>query len=119
MVSEPAGRDMRSAEDVFRDLQARLDDDPRRISGVSARYQFHITGERGGDWTMVVDGGSARIATGTIGDAQTTVTMEAADFIAMCTGELDGTDAYMTGKLKVAGDPFLGMRLAEIMRQDD
>ena len=106
-------------EQVFGELQTTLDAEPRRTKGVSARYQFHIKGDGGGDWTMIVEDGSARIERGSIDDAQTTVTMEAGDFIAMCTGELDGTDAFMSGKLKVAGDPFLGMRLAEIMKPDD
>lgn len=110
---------MATTEEVFTDLQSMLDGDPRRVKGVSARYQFHITGEGGGDWTMIVDDGTARIDHGQIDDPQTTVTMEAADFIAMCVGELDGTDAFMSGKLKVSGDPFLGMRLAEIMKRDE
>ncbi|MBV9099800.1 MAG: SCP2 sterol-binding domain-containing protein [Candidatus Dormibacteraeota bacterium] len=105
--------------DVFEDLRTTIETEPRRVKGVSARYQFHITGEGGGDWTMVIDDGTAQIADGQIEDPQTTVTMDAPDFIAMCVGELDGTDAFMTGKLKVAGDPFLGMRLAEIMKRDD
>ena len=110
---------MPDVEKVFTDLQTMLDEEPRRTQGVSARYQFHITGDGGGDWTLVVDAGSARVERGEIPDAQTTVTMDAADFVAMSSGELDGTDAFMSGKLKVAGDPFLGMRLAEIMRRDD
>ena len=110
---------MPDASAIFDELQARLDSDPRRVKGVSARYQFHITGDGGGEWSMVVDDGTARINPGSIDDAQTTVSMEAGDFIAMYTGELDGTDAFMSGKLKVAGDPFLGMRLAEIMKPDD
>ena len=108
-----------SVEEVFDELRGTLEREPERIRGVSARYQFHITGDGGGDWTLVVDAGSARVERGEIPDAQTTVTMDAADFVAMSSGELDGTDAFMSGKLKVAGDPFLGMRLAEIMKPDD
>ena len=38
------------------------------------------------------------------GDADTTLKISLDDFIAMTQGELDGTTAFMTGKLKVTGN---------------
>lgn len=73
-------------------------------AGVNLIFQFHITGDQGGDWNVVVKDGACQVSTGVHASPSVTFTIEDADWVAMCNGELDGMKAFMTGKLKLSGD---------------
>ena len=47
--------------------------------------------------------------------AECVIRITRADFEAMGTGELDGTTAFMTGKLKVEGDMAIAMKLSSVL----
>lgn len=49
-------------------------------------------------------------------DADCTLKISMADFIAMTQGELDGTTAFMMGKLKIEGDMSIAMKLQSVLR---
>merc|ERR1712060_875785 len=44
-----------------------------------------------------------------------TITMADADFVAMSEGKLDGMQAFMSGKLKIAGNMMLAQKLGDIL----
>ncbi len=48
-------------------------------------------------------------------DADCTISMTLEDFMSMVNGELDGTTAFMMGKLKVAGDMGIAMKLQSVL----
>lgn len=48
-------------------------------------------------------------------DADCVLTISISDFVAMVEGELDGTSAFMMGKLKVDGDMGIAMKLQGIL----
>jgi putative sterol carrier protein len=49
------------------------------------------------------------------GEAQCTMTISISDFIDMASGELNGTAAFMTGKLKIQGDMGIAMKLVPLL----
>lgn len=49
------------------------------------------------------------------GDAQCTMEISMENFMLMANGELDGTSAFMTGKLKIQGDMGIAMKLGPIL----
>jgi putative sterol carrier protein len=49
------------------------------------------------------------------GDAQCTMEISMENFMLMANGELDGTSAFMTGKLKIQGDMSIAMKLGPIL----
>ena len=49
------------------------------------------------------------------GDADCTLKISMADFMAMTQGELDGTTAFMMGKLKIDGDMSIAMKLQSVL----
>ncbi|MEE1556837.1 MAG: SCP2 sterol-binding domain-containing protein [Alphaproteobacteria bacterium] len=49
------------------------------------------------------------------GEADTILKISLDDFIAMTQGELDGTTAFMTGKLKIEGDMGIAMKLQSVL----
>ena len=73
-------------------------------AGVNLIFQFHVTGDQGGDWNVVVKDSTCQVNTGVNPSPSVTFTMEDADWVAMWSGELDGMKAFMTGKLKLSGD---------------
>jgi putative sterol carrier protein len=49
------------------------------------------------------------------GDAQCTMVISIENFMEMAEGKLDGTAAFMSGKLKIQGDMGIAMKLAPIL----
>ena len=84
---------------------------PEKAAGVSAVIQFHLTGEGGGDWVMTLGNGRCTVAPGTVPTPKLTLTSTMEDFNSIVTGTLDGMAAFAQGKLKLAGDLGLSMKL--------
>jgi putative sterol carrier protein len=83
-------------------------------AGMDAVYQYDITGDGGGKWYMVIKDGELTVSEGEHDSANTTITIAAQDYIDMIAGTLNGQAAFMTGKLKIAGDMSLAMRLGSL-----
>lgn len=49
------------------------------------------------------------------GQAQCTMSMDCEDFVKMFKGQLNPTQAFMSGKLKIKGDMMLAMKLEKLM----
>jgi long-chain acyl-CoA synthetase len=98
---ENSGGRQVTVEDIFGTMEARLR--PEAIEGVAANLGYRITGTGGGEWTMCIREGTAKLIKG-IHDPAVTSTISAEDWIAVTLGKLDGTTALTSGKLKVDGD---------------
>jgi len=72
-----------------------------------------VTGGEGGDWSVAFKLGPGAIPA----EPTTTVTMTAADALALQTGELDPMSAFMGGKMLVTGDMTLMMQMQAIQMQ--
>ena len=96
-------------------LPQRLVDNPERVEGVQAVYLFDLDGDGGGKWTLTCDGQAASIVEGEEGEAQCTISMATADFVEMIQGDLNPQMAFMTGKLRVAGDIGLAIKIQAII----
>lgn len=90
---------------------------PEKAEGVSAAVQFHLTGEGGGDWALNIAEGQCTVNEGTVDNPKLTLTMAASDYVDMVSGKLDGTQAFMMGKLKLAGDFGLATRLMSFFKR--
>jgi putative sterol carrier protein len=88
-------------------LPQRLTENPERVEGVQAVYLFDLSGDDGGKWTMTCDGTAANI--------QCTISMDSGDFVNMINGDLNPQLAFMTGKLRVAGDIGLAIKIQAII----
>ncbi len=98
----------------FDQLDQRLREHPERVAGLTATFQFRLSGDQGGTWYLRVVDGKPEVHEGEVPHPEVTVLMHAADYVDMATGKLDGAEAFMSGKMRVSGDSGLGMRLAEI-----
>lgn len=79
--------------------------------GVKATFQFELAGDGGGTYHVKVDDGTMTVVEGPADSPNTTIKMAAADYIQMVNGKMNGTMAFMKGKLKVAGNVMLAQKM--------
>lgn len=72
--------------------------------GVDVVFQYHISGDTGGDWYCIVSDGTCTVKQGVHDKPTCTLKMEDRDFLAMINGELPAMQAYTSGRLKISGD---------------
>lgn len=82
-------------------------------SGLGGTLKFDF-GDAG---SVLIDGKSTpnSVSDGAGKTADTTISLSLDTFEKMVKGELDGTSAFMQGKLRVAGDMSLAMKLGPIL----
>ncbi|MGE5189158.1 MAG: SCP2 sterol-binding domain-containing protein [Gemmatimonadota bacterium] len=102
-----------SVKGFFDSLQSRLNEDPSRLAGMNCVYQFKI-GENA--FNVAMKDGKAAVGAGEAPSANCTVTMAEGDFVEMLSGRLNPQMAFMTGKLKVAGDMGLALKLGSFIK---
>ena len=90
---------------------------PERAKGLKATYQFELTGEGGGDWVLEIADQQCRVKEGVAADPDATISLAAADYVALVKGELDATGAFMGGRLKVKGNMGLAMRVVNLFQR--
>ncbi|MGA9919842.1 MAG: SCP2 sterol-binding domain-containing protein [Candidatus Dormiibacterota bacterium] len=90
-----------------------------KAEGIESTFQFDITGPQGGHWYAEIKDSRCQVTQGTSASANITITMSDENFVKLITGKLDGTMAFMTGKLKLKGDMGLAMRLSALFRLPD
>lgn len=104
-----------TARDVFTTaLPARLAAKPELVSQINAIYKFVVNGDGGGTWLvdLTQPGGVIRE---TDGEATCTVTVGADTLVDIVNGKAKAQMAFMMGKLKVAGDIKLAMKLGPLL----
>jgi len=89
---------------------------PEKAQGVDAVIQFKFTGEEAGDWNATIKDGKVDVARGAHPSPKMTLTADSSDYVKIFTGELDGMQAFMQGKLKLAGDLNLAMKLMQMFK---
>ena len=87
-----------------------------KAQGLESIFQFDITGDQGGQWFATIKDSQCHVTPGTSPNANITITIADQNFVKLITGKLDGTMAFMTGKLKLKGDMALAMRLSGLFR---
>ena len=90
------------AEEVFAKIPDAFQADA--AAGVEVVFQFNLSGDGGGQWSIAVKDGACEVAQGVYGSPTTTIIMSATDFVDMIQGRLNAMIAYTGGKLKIEGD---------------
>lgn len=100
---------------IFAEMPKRFD--PAAAKGVDAVVRLNLTGNAGGTYFMEIRDGQLRIVEKTTAQPQLTMTISAPDYVALCRGKLNGQLAFMNGKLKMAGDMGLAMKIPTLFRR--
>ena len=100
---------MATLEKITEGMRDRVGDD----SGLDATLKFDF----GDDGVIYVDGvSSPNTVTNEDKEADCTMKMSKDDFLKMVAGELDGTTAFMMGKLKIEGSMGVAMKLQAVLK---
>ena len=89
---------------------------PEKAAGLDAVIQFKFTGAEPGEWFAAIKDGKVEVQQGMYPTPKMTLTADSADYVKIFTGELDGMKAFMDGKLKLAGDLNLAMKLTQMFK---
>jgi len=106
---------MPTIAEVFANMSAKMIETPDRVAGINAVYQFVITGDAGAEYYVNLKDGAKEVAQGSFAGANCTVTMSTEDFLAIIDGSLNAQMAFLQGKVKIAGDMGLAMKLGKIL----
>lgn len=106
---------MANPQEIFNEtLPSKLEGNDK-IESIDSVYQFNITGDNGGTWTVDFTKDSDQVSEGEADDADVVVEMKDSDFVDMWEGKLPGPQAFMMGKIKIQGDMGLAMKLQTFM----
>ena len=84
--------------------------------GLNAIYQFDLSGDGGGKWHVIVANERIQVKEGAHASPNITISMSATDYLDLVNGKLNGQVAFMTGKLRIAGDMGLALRMQSLFQ---
>lgn len=106
---------MSEVKKVLTEIDEALERDPSYGEGVNAVYQFDIKDEEPGIYQLVLHDDEKFTAEGEEKTADCTLIMASDDFVKLSSGDLNGTQAFMSGKLKIKGNMGLALKLQSIL----
>jgi putative sterol carrier protein len=84
---------------------------PDKAGDAKALIQLDLTGDDGGAWLLDIANGACNVREEKASHADVTVTMDADDFVALYSNKLNPVQAFMGGRIKVAGNVGMVMQL--------
>ena len=105
---------MSNPEQIFTDMNARITKE--KAAKINSTYQFDIGGDGGGKWFADLTRPEGPYIEKKEAEAKCTITVpKAEDWVAIASGKLNATSAFMQGKIKVKGDMSLAMKLQSLL----
>jgi putative sterol carrier protein len=89
---------------------------PEKAGGIDATIQIKLTGDQPGEWFVTIKDNQCTVNQGMANAAKLTVSADKGDFIKIFTGQMDGMQAFMQGKIKIAGDMSLALKLLNLFK---
>ncbi len=96
------------------EIPAKMAANSEAAKQVGATFQINITGEGGGEWFIDVSANGPKVEKG-VQEANCAITLTAEDFQKLHENpQANGMQLFFAGKLKVAGDQMLAMKLNKL-----
>lgn len=107
---------MPTVKEIFAEMPNRFNADAAK--GMNSVIQFNLSGEgdNAGQYHAIIKDGALEVKEGTHASPNMTMTMAGSDYVDMTTGKLNGQMAFMSGKLKIAGDMGLAMKMQSLFK---
>ena len=100
--------------DVAKAVQAMQEKfNPAAAAGLDLVFGFNITDEDK-HFSLIVKDGTCDLQEGENPDANCTLVLDSETLKGIVSGETDGMQAFMGGKLRAEGDMMLAMKLSEL-----
>ncbi len=103
-----------AVREIITNMPSRLD--PGVAAGLDATIQLDLGGEGGGIWHCTIKDGACTVHDGAHDTPTMTISMEAADYVELIAGRLNGMTAFMGGRLRISGDMGLAMKMESLFR---
>lgn len=87
---------------------------PEAAQGVTAVFQWDVLGDNGGVWHIKVADGAAELVNERHPTPTVSQTCGTDLFLSMVNYEIDGMQAFMSGRLKMSGDMNVAMKIYEL-----
>jgi putative sterol carrier protein len=84
-----------------------------------ATVQLELTGQNGGQWTLLVADGRCNLLDGHQGVPHLWISALAEDYVSLLTGTLSPMNALMQGRIKLRGDITLALRMQSWFRRPE
>jgi putative sterol carrier protein len=82
--------------------------------GLDVVFQYEITGDGGGNWSIIVKDGTCQVEEGVHESPTVTLTMSAETWLGIVNKQTNGMQAFMSGQLKATGDIMLAQRIEQL-----
>ena len=89
---------------------------PEKAAGVDTVIQFRFTGSQASEWYVIVKDQKCESIPGTHPSPKMTMTVDSDDYVKMSIGEMDATMAFLKGKVKVAGDMSVALKMGQYFK---
>jgi putative sterol carrier protein len=91
---------------------------PEKAGSTKATIQFDLSGDAGGKWWVKIHDGKAESGKGEAPETPNlTLLADSGDWVKIMLGQLDGTAAFMQGKLKIKGDMGLAIKMQSLFKR--
>ncbi len=91
---------------------------PEKAGTTNATIAFDLSGADGGKWWVHIHDARAESGKGEPPSTPNlTLLADSGDWVKIMTGKLDGTAAFMQGKLKIKGDMGLAIKMQSLFRR--
>ena len=87
---------------------------PAAAGSMNKTLQWNITGEEAGVYALKIANGTCELIKGGVEKPDMTLTVADKDWLGIATGQLNAMTAFTGGKLKIAGDMMLAMKLQQL-----
>ncbi|QLF91794.1 SCP2 sterol-binding domain-containing protein [Pseudomonas sp. ABC1] len=101
---------MSSVDETIKGMQAKFN--ASAAAGLDLIFQFNITDAS--NYYLVVKDGTGEFKEGESDDANVTLIMDSETIKGIISGETDGMQAFMGGRLRTEGDMMLALKLSEL-----
>ncbi len=101
---------MTSVNNAITTMKAKFN--PAAAAGLDLVFGFRI--DESEHFSLIVKDGTCELQEGENPDAQVTLVMDSETLKGIVSGETDGMQAFMGGKLRAEGDMMLAMKLSEL-----
>ena len=101
---------MSSVAEIVSTMQSKFN--TSAAAGLDLVFQFNITDDE--NYYLTIKDGTLDVQKGDNDDANVTLIMDRETLVGIMTGETDGMQAFMGGKLRAEGDMMLAMKLGEL-----
>ena len=101
---------------LFASIKPLLSDEV--VKQINGSFLFELSGKDAGCWLLDLKNSPGTVAPASADtESDVKMKMDSENMIAMFTGKLNSTTAFMTGKLKISGNMALAMKLEQLIRK--